>query len=128
MLRNLIFLGMLVGAASMAGWLTIDRQGDQTTIQFNRNEFRNDARAAIDRGREYLDQREAQRAAERDHHQYQGDFSGGFHDRQYEARNYPDQRYPRDHYQPAPQYDSAPYQPPAQPGANYYPASHTYRP
>ncbi|QDS88175.1 hypothetical protein EC9_23630 [Rosistilla ulvae] len=54
-MRNLLILGMLLVAAFMAGWFTIDRDGEQTTIKINRDEIRQDARQAIDRGKDYLD-------------------------------------------------------------------------
>ncbi len=57
MFRNLIFLAMAVGAATMAGWLSIDREGDQATIHLNRAEIRSDTSRIIDRGRELLDER-----------------------------------------------------------------------
>lgn len=125
MLRNLIFLGMLVGAASMAGWLTIDRQDDQTTIQFNRDEFRNDARAAIDRGRQYLDQRDAAMAADYERSAPQG-WDPGFAPQGYEAHNYQAPTYSPGYAAPAPQAQPGPYRAPGQPPMNYYPASHSY--
>ena len=41
----------------MAGWFTINREGGQTSIQFDRDEIRSDTARAINRGREYLDER-----------------------------------------------------------------------
>ena len=57
-MRNLLFLGMLVAAAFMAGWFQISKEGDRTTIEIDRNEIRSDARRAIDRGRQFLDERD----------------------------------------------------------------------
>lgn len=57
-MRNLIIFGMMLAAASAAGWFQVNRNGDNTTIEIDRAEIRNDARAAIDRGREFLDSRE----------------------------------------------------------------------
>ncbi|QDV68460.1 hypothetical protein Poly24_21690 [Rosistilla carotiformis] len=54
-MRNIFILGILVVAAFMAGWFTIDRDGEQTTIKINRDEIRQDAKVAIERGKEYLD-------------------------------------------------------------------------
>lgn len=56
-MRNLFILGALLVAAFMAGWFTIDRDGEQTTIKINREEIRQDARQAIDRGKDYLDRK-----------------------------------------------------------------------
>jgi len=64
-MRHLIILGILLAAASAAGWFQINRNGDNTTIEIDRAEIRSDARAAIDRGREFLDSREQQIAQER---------------------------------------------------------------
>lgn len=52
-MRNLLIFGMLLIAASAAGWFRVSRQGDRTLIEINQNEIRNDARNAIKRGREY---------------------------------------------------------------------------
>ena len=54
-MRNLFIIGMLVAGAFMAGWFQINREGDRTTIEINRNEIRSDTRRAIDRGRDFLD-------------------------------------------------------------------------
>lgn len=61
-MRNLFIIGMLLVAAFMAGWFKVNRDGERTTIEINRSEIRGDARNAINRGREYLDQREQQYA------------------------------------------------------------------
>ncbi|TWU04457.1 hypothetical protein [Stieleria varia] len=53
-MRTLMILAVLVGVAFMAGWFTINRGDGQTTITINRNEIKNDTRAAITKGREYL--------------------------------------------------------------------------
>ncbi|TWU21003.1 hypothetical protein Pla52o_40350 [Novipirellula galeiformis] len=58
-MRNLIIIGMFVAAASAAGWFNIQRDGEHTTIDINRAEIRSDARRAIDKGREFLDRRDA---------------------------------------------------------------------
>ena len=55
-MRNLMIIGMLLVAAFMAGWFKINRDGENTTIEINRNEIRQDAESAISRGRAYLDQ------------------------------------------------------------------------
>lgn len=63
MTRSLMMLGLLAVVGFMAGWFTINRDGERTTIEINRDEIRNDARTAIDRGRSYLEQRREQQAA-----------------------------------------------------------------
>lgn len=55
----------------MAGWFQIQREGGETTIKINRTEIRNDARNAIDRGREFLDKREQQFAEQEQNQQQQ---------------------------------------------------------
>lgn len=54
-MRNLLILGGLVVAAFMAGWFTIEPDGDKTTIRINRSEIQEDAKHAFDRGRDLLD-------------------------------------------------------------------------
>ncbi|TWT74235.1 hypothetical protein [Allorhodopirellula solitaria] len=54
-MRTLLFLGLAIGAAFMANWFTIERDGDSTRIDINKKEIRNDTKQAIDRGREILD-------------------------------------------------------------------------
>lgn len=88
MFRNIIVLGMLVGAASMAGWFTINREGDQTSIQFNRDEIRSDAARAIDRGRQYLDQREHQFASEQGSASNYLDEGYGYDQSSYQQQSY----------------------------------------
>ncbi len=58
-MRNLMFLGMLLVGASMAGWFTVNRQGDRTTIEIDQEEIRDDARSALSRGRELLNRVES---------------------------------------------------------------------
>lgn len=58
-MRNLMILGMIGAAAFMAGWFQINRDADHTTIEFNRAEIREDARRAIERGREILERSNA---------------------------------------------------------------------
>ena len=59
-MRNLIIIGILGCVAFAAGWFTIHREGDKTTIQFNRAEIRQDTRRVIEKGREILDKRSDQ--------------------------------------------------------------------
>jgi len=115
MFRNVIFLGMFVVAASMAGWFSINREGDQTTIKINRSEIRSDASRVISRGREYLDQRQSQFADQQSYPQQSYD-DGQY---RYETNNrYPtENQYPEDN-----QYDARRYS-----DADYDPAGRTYR-
>ncbi len=62
-MRNIIIIAMLLAAASAAGWFQIQRDGEHTRIDINRAEIREDARRAIDRGREILDRRDAQNSS-----------------------------------------------------------------
>ncbi|MFG0265128.1 MAG: hypothetical protein ACF8AM_08240 [Rhodopirellula sp. JB055] len=48
----------------MAGWFTIERDGDKTRIEINKTEIRSDARSDIDRGRDILDERQREQAAQ----------------------------------------------------------------
>jgi hypothetical protein len=57
-MRNILIIGMVLVGASMAGWFKVQRDGERTTIEFNRDEIRSDANKAIDRGREFLDRRD----------------------------------------------------------------------
>ena len=54
MVRALIFLGVLGIAAFVAGWISIDRNAEETTIRFNRDEIRQDTSKALAKGRELL--------------------------------------------------------------------------
>lgn len=62
MTRSFMILGLLTAVAFMAGWFSINREGDRTLIEINRDEIRSDARQAIDRGRDYWEQRRLQEA------------------------------------------------------------------
>lgn len=63
MMRSLMVLGALGVVGFMAGWFTINRDDGRTTIEINRDEIRSDARQAVDRGKEYWEQRQQQQAA-----------------------------------------------------------------
>jgi hypothetical protein len=96
-MRNLIIIAMLAGVAFMAGWFTIDRNGESTTIQFNRAEIRQDTRRVIDKGREILDNRDRQFANEQQQQQdpRYADRNGGFQqqDQRYQQQGYQQQGY-----------------------------------
>ena len=54
-MRNLLIIAALLVVAFMAGWFTVHRDGEHTTIRFNRDEIRQDTRAAIAKGRDFID-------------------------------------------------------------------------
>ncbi len=54
-MRTIFVVGIILVCAFMAGWFTIQRDEEGTTIRINRDEIRGDTRQAIDRGREFLD-------------------------------------------------------------------------
>lgn len=81
-MRNLFIIGTLLMGAFMAGWFKVNRDGQRTTIEINRDEIRGDTRNAIARGREYL-----QRRDQRYNDQQLGD-------QQYENQQYAEQQYP----------------------------------
>ena len=56
MFRTIVILGILLVVAFMAGWFTIQRDDNETTIRFNRDEIRADTRKAIAKGRELINQ------------------------------------------------------------------------
>ncbi|QEF99734.1 hypothetical protein Mal15_38000 [Stieleria maiorica] len=64
MFRTLVILGVLAVCAFMAGWFTIQRDENETTIRFNREEIRADTSKAIAKGRELLESGQDQLAEE----------------------------------------------------------------
>ena len=58
-MRNLFILTLVLVGAFMAGWFKINREGDRTSIEINQGEIKQDAREAIDRGRQILQERNA---------------------------------------------------------------------
>ena len=62
-MRSLFLIAIVASAAFMAGWFTISRDDEHTTIKFNRDEIRKDAKTALDRGRQILN-KQGQPAAE----------------------------------------------------------------
>lgn len=54
MFRTIAIFGILALCAFMAGWFTIDRDDQETTIRFNRDEIRSDTAEALAKGREFL--------------------------------------------------------------------------
>jgi hypothetical protein len=61
-MRTLFVIAALAAVAFMAGWFTVSRDTEHTTIQFNREEIRDDARQAIEKGREFLGDEASSRA------------------------------------------------------------------
>ncbi len=88
-MRNLFIMGMLTVAAFMAGWFTINREGDRTTIEINKSEIREDARKAIDRGRDLLERVEEPSGASGD-----GFWDGQGYQQQQEQQPYAQPGYP----------------------------------
>ena len=97
-MRTLLLAGILGFAAFAAGWFRIHRDGEHTTIRIDRGEIRSDARRAIDRGREILDQREAEMVARQED---RAERPVDNDDNRYEDRRYvtpSDYRYSNDRY------------------------------
>lgn len=102
-MRNLIIIAALAGVAFTAGWFTVNREGDKTTIQFNRAEIRQDTRRVIDKGREILDNRDQQFANDQQQQQQQqqdpryADRNGGYpqQDQSYQQPGYQQNGYPQ---------------------------------
>lgn len=57
-MRNIIFVGMLLSAAFMAGWFKIQRDGENTLIEIDRAAIRNDTQQAIEKSRAVFERRE----------------------------------------------------------------------
>ena len=96
-MRTLLLLALFVGGAFAAGWFQIDREGDSTTIQIDRGEIRSDARRAIDRGRDFLDRRDAQFADDRGYERSDDPYA----EQPYAEQPYVDRGYESDRYAPA---------------------------
>ncbi|MEM6365357.1 MAG: hypothetical protein AAF745_13100 [Planctomycetota bacterium] len=62
-MRTLLLLGLAIGGAFMAGWFTIERDGDRTRIEINKTEVRSDVGRTIDRVQDLRQQREQNRVA-----------------------------------------------------------------
>ncbi len=63
MFRTIAIVVVLAACAFMAGWFTIDRDEQETTIRINRDEIRSDASEALAKGKEFL---EANRSVQTD--------------------------------------------------------------
>lgn len=112
-MRNLMILGMIGVAAFMAGWFKINRDAEHTTIEFNRAEIREDARRAIERGREIID-----RSTNADQQRY-ANGSTPAADQGFPSQGFPSQGFPGQASQP-PQYGQpAGYQSPGFPQPGY---------
>lgn len=55
MFRAILVLGVLGVVMFMAGWFTVDRNSEETTIRFDRDEIRADTAKAIAKGRDFLE-------------------------------------------------------------------------
>lgn len=73
-MRTLLLLGLAIGGAFMAGWFTIEREGDKTRIEINKTEIRSDTRTAIDRTRQIIDERQQQQQLAQQQQQQQPGF------------------------------------------------------
>ncbi|MEM6687964.1 MAG: hypothetical protein AAF664_00965 [Planctomycetota bacterium] len=63
-MRTLFILAILIVAAFMANWFTIERDGDNTSVHFNNEEIREDTSRVIDRGREIWEKHREERQAQ----------------------------------------------------------------
>lgn len=77
-MRNLIIIAMLAGVAFTAGWFTVSRDSEGTTIQFNRAEIRQDTRQIIEKGREILDTGDQKFANQQQQDPRYADRNGGY--------------------------------------------------
>ena len=105
MFRNLLIFGVLGVAAFGAGWFQIHRDGEHTTVRFDRGEIVEDTRAIWDRGREILHDRR-ERLDDRDRFaDDRGYGDGGYGDRyaedDYLNADFADDRYRDDYREPA---------------------------
>ena len=111
-MRTIIVIALILVCASMAGWFSINREDGETTIRINRDEIRQDARAAIDRGKNYLDRKDGEQFASQQQGQlqppqnWQGQQQyqqqGG--QQQYTQQQYTQQQYGQQQYPPQQQY------------------------
>ncbi len=105
-MRTIFVLGILLICAFLAGWFTIDRDDEGTTIRINRDEIRGDARQAIEHGREFLDrdgQRVTSEQVAQQPNQPYGDNAPATYDppvNQYQQQPPLDPRYQDSGYQP----------------------------
>jgi regulatory protein YycI of two-component signal transduction system YycFG len=56
-MRNLFIIALLILGAFLAGWFTVNRDGERTTIEINKSEIRQDTKQVIERGKEFLHER-----------------------------------------------------------------------
>ena len=120
-MRTFFVIGLVIVCAFMAGWFTVHRTDGETTIRINRDEIKSDTRAAINRGREFLNEKVPQDG----HQNYsQGQYAQGQHQFQNQVPAAPaGYRYPQSNQQP-PYLNQPLNQQPTQPATNqgyYYP-------
>ncbi|NND98347.1 MAG: hypothetical protein HKN47_13580 [Pirellulaceae bacterium] len=141
-MRSILVIGLVLGCAFMAGWFTINRDGGETTIRIDRDEIRSDAKTAINRGREYLDQGQPGHTQYPETGQQPADGQTApaswtqYQNQQYPNQQYPNQQYTNQQYTnqsyPNQQYPNQQYQAPQPQTGNsdfYYPnQQHANRP
>lgn len=120
-MRTIFVIGILLVCAFMAGWFTVQRDDEGTTIRFNRDEIHGDTRQAIDRGREFLDRNNSQTSNEQIARQpdqpYVANAPAGYDPQGYQQPS-TDPRYQNQQYQNQ-QYQDPRYQNQAYPPRNY---------
>ncbi len=112
-MRTIFVIGILLVCAFMAGWFTIHRDDEGTTIRFDRDEIRGDTRQAIERGRDFLDRDDAQaneQIAQQPYQTYVENAPAGYDSQGYQQRPSTDPEYQSPQYQD-PRYQSQTYPP-----------------
>jgi hypothetical protein len=59
-MRKLLILIVCIVLMVMAGWITINRSGDTTSLSFHKDEVKEDTKAAVEQGKELLDKVESE--------------------------------------------------------------------
>jgi hypothetical protein len=59
-MRKLLIVIIGIVLMVMAGWITIDRSGDTTSVNFHKDEVKKDTNAAVEQGEELLDKVESE--------------------------------------------------------------------
>jgi len=54
-MRKLLLLVVGILLMLTAGWISIDRSGDTTSVNIHKNEVKQDTKAAVEQGKELLD-------------------------------------------------------------------------
>lgn len=137
MFRAILVLGVLAVITFMAGWFTVDRNSEETTIRFDRDEIRADIGAGIAKGRDFLEKTRQNNTSTAHGQQGVAQQAQGqptYTGAQYQngGQNYGTQPYGTQQYPPQPQapqqsYQQAGYQN-YKPPVGYQPAGNTYAP